>query len=60
MHIYLVRGRKQIYCPWNRQLFNDTKPRKKSCIQGGQTIGYNRLNGQLIGIFYTEENLGRR
>lgn len=38
MHFYLVRGRKQIYCPWNRQLFNDTKPRKKVAFKGDKQL----------------------
>lgn len=29
MHIYLVRGRKQVYCPWRQQIFNETKPKER-------------------------------
>lgn len=49
MHIHLVRGRKQVYCPW-RQQWN-------SCIQGGQNICNNRLISHLISIFLFRRKL---
>lgn len=52
MHIHLVRGRKQVYCP-RRQQWN-------SCIQGGQNICNNCLISHLISIFYSEENFSLR